>query len=66
MNKHMKRMVEAMEEMIGEDAAGCVVAGILDALADRVKDCEEFHVRSMKLTINGYFEKDLIPNGRTA
>lgn len=59
MNKKIKKMVETMEQYIGEDKTGYIIANILDAFEEMTKS-GDVELRSFKLVFNNFFEKELI------
>ena len=58
--RKIRAIVSAMRDMIGLDASGLLIAGLMDALVRFFDGREEMEIRSMRLVINGFFEEEVL------
>lgn len=59
-SKKLKTMLSVLGEMVGKDARGLLIAGLIDALQEATKDKQCLEVRSVSMTINDYFTYDIV------
>ena len=63
-SKELKTIVSRLCDMVGEYMAGMIIANIIDAFNEMVEGKPYFELRSLKLTFNDFYEKEVIDKKR--
>lgn len=58
MNKRYKRMLKDLDAMFGEADAGLLLSILIKTLRKLGGDKESVELRTLKITVNGYFEEE--------
>lgn len=61
MTKQTKKLIQCLEQIIGEYSLNILLAGFLQASQKVLAGRGELEIRSLKLTINDFFEYELLP-----
>lgn len=65
-SKELKQAVDYLTMLLGEEHATFLISKMVVQMDDLAKGTKEgFEVRSLKLTINNFFEQELIPQEET-
>ena len=58
--KMLKTMIGELSAMVGEQNAGFLIAGLLDALHNLSKGKDYVEMRSLKFVVNNFFEYEIL------
>lgn len=61
MTKQTKKLIQCLEQVIGDYSLDILLAGFLRAAQQVLAGRGELEIRSLKLTINDFFEYELLP-----